>query len=509
MDDVVPSTASMEDPQVVYDIYCRHNSGLRIQTDTTIQAALISLYPSRSLTSTACDLIAYAKAGNAIATMNEDVHPTLRSWVFEPAARQLSDGRAAGRLTQAIIFGRFDYVWRDHKFQVFVVDGQNNLMGQCDRRCYVLSQPTSEHEKGQAGQEETEALVLAANIWSEEGHDEVWVYDQGRWSKDKELWRTIQSGRWEDIILEESTKRSISRDVLGFFEAKETYAEFGTPWKVSYRGSFLNTHADMHQRGLIFHGSPGNGKTSTAKVLMKALIDRPKPVSTLVVKTLEQRFFGAQMSMRQIFMKARRTAPCLLLFEDVDSLVTDQVRSYFFNEVDGLEDNDGILMIGSTNNCRSPTAQLDLVSMKQVNRIIVDKLDHGLSKRPSRFDRKYCFGNPSFENRVRYCEYWRYFQLHRSCSIFDRLVDLNFRKKLSSKPAAATPTSVPNHIASITDGFSFAYLKEVYISSLLMLVQDSDKECQPTEEDEEDRKWGRFGNLLQQQVASLRGDMIE
>ena len=37
----------------------------------------------------------------------------------------------------------------------------------------------------------------------------------------------------------------------------------------------------------------------------------------------------------------------------------------------------------------------------------VDKLDAGLSKRPSRFDRKYCFENPSFEDRVRYGEYWR------------------------------------------------------------------------------------------------------
>ena len=82
---------------------------------------------------------------------------------------------------------------------------------------------------------------------------------------------------------------------------------------------------------------------------------RPKPIPTLVVKTLAQRSFGPQMSVRQIFTKARRTAPCLLLFEDVDSLVTDQVRSYFFNEVDGLEDNEGILMIGSTNHCMSLT----------------------------------------------------------------------------------------------------------------------------------------------------------
>ena len=96
-----------------------------------------------------------------------------------------------------------------------------------------------------------------------------------------------------------------------------------------------------------------------AKALMKALMARPKPITTLVVKTLAQRS-GPQMSVRQIFTKARQIAPCLLLFEDIDSLVTDQVRSYFFNEVDGLEDNEGILMIGSTNHCRFPTEVHDM-----------------------------------------------------------------------------------------------------------------------------------------------------
>lgn len=50
-----------------------------------------------------------------------------------------------------------------------------------------------------------------------------------------------------------------------------------------------------------------------------------------------------------IFNKARQFAPCYLVFEDLDSIVSDQVRSYFLNEVDGLKSNDGIFMIGSTN----------------------------------------------------------------------------------------------------------------------------------------------------------------
>lgn len=91
---------------------------------------------------------------------------------------------------------------------------------------------------------------------------------------------------------------------------------------------------------------------------------------------------------------------------------------------------------------------------------------------------------------------------------FNCLPNFNHSKKLSSKPAAATPSSLPSHVASITDGFSFAYLKEAYVASLLTLLRDSAEDMKPAE-DEENRKWGRFGNLLQQQVASLREDIAE
>ena len=232
MADLIEPIAPKEDPQVVYDIFRAHNSGLRIHTDTTIQAALISQYPSHALTSTTCDLIGYAQAGHAIASLNEDVHPTQRSWTFESAARQPLDGSPAGRLVETIVFGRYGYVWQDHRFQIFVVDGQNSLTGQCDRRCYVLHRPGQTEGKNQTRSEVTEALILAASIWSQQIHEQVWVYDQGRWSKNEELWRVVQSGNWNDVILEESTKSAIMRDVIGFFDARETYEEFGTVWKV-------------------------------------------------------------------------------------------------------------------------------------------------------------------------------------------------------------------------------------------------------------------------------------
>lgn len=50
------------------------------------------------------------------------------------------------------------------------------------------------------------------------------------------------------------------------------------------------------------------------------------------------------------------------------SLINDRNRSFFLNQLDGLEGNDGLLIIGTTNH--------------------FERLDPGLSTRPSRFDRK-------------------------------------------------------------------------------------------------------------------------
>lgn len=69
----------------------------------------------------------------------------------------------------------------------------------------------------------------------------------------------------------------------------------------------------------------------------------------LYIKTIASRVLGPQGALRVIFTKAQQAAPCLLVFEDIDSIVTNKVRSYSFKEIDGLEDNNGILVIGSTN----------------------------------------------------------------------------------------------------------------------------------------------------------------
>ena len=187
---------------------------------------------------------------------------------------------------------------------------------------------------------------------------------------------------------------------------------------------------------------PGNGKTVSIKATMHTLYSRPEPIPTLYVRSLTS-FQGPEFSLRSIFGKARQQAPCLLVFEDLDSIVTDAVRSYFLNEVDGLRANDGILMVGSTNH--------------------LDRLDPGISKRPSRFDRKYLFPDPNMGQRIQYCEYWR--------------------TKLLDNEDVKFPVVLDKAIASITNGFSFAYIQEAFVAALLAIANagedDSDTDLEP------------------------------
>jgi transitional endoplasmic reticulum ATPase len=77
---------------------------------------------------------------------------------------------------------------------------------------------------------------------------------------------------------------------------------------------------------------------------------------------------GEENAMAECFRKARELAPCCLILEDLDSLINNDNRSFFLNQIDGLEGNDGLLVVGTTNH--------------------LDQLDPALTTRPSRFDRK-------------------------------------------------------------------------------------------------------------------------
>lgn len=96
---------------------------------------------------------------------------------------------------------------------------------------YILVEDVDAEGK-EVAQKKADELIAAASSWAQELHDEVLVFDQGFWQKNRDLWQNVQKSNWEDVILEKGKKEAIIEDVIGFFNAEEKYKEFNVPWKV-------------------------------------------------------------------------------------------------------------------------------------------------------------------------------------------------------------------------------------------------------------------------------------
>ncbi|RYO94904.1 hypothetical protein DL762_000338 [Monosporascus cannonballus] len=385
-------------------------------TELVLCRSLKQRYPDYYFTQIdeyACDLEGFAAHKFATCELEneDDSYAAEMSFVINPFRheRKTSPGNFASKPW----FARYKYTWNGTVFLYYVVRpiGPHGFPKPYHFLLFPRDEKLTPHHLTPAA----EALLQAVGIWTIELHDEVYVFDSAEWFKSRELWKSTETSSWDDVVLEPAMKDGLIEDVEGFFDSEELYKEFQVPWK----------------RGIILHGLPGNGKTVSIKALMSRLRKRDNSIPSLYVKSFEDQCSGPQYAIKQVFGRARKMAPCLLIFEDLDSLVTEKTRSYFLNEVDGLESNDGILMIGSTNH--------------------LDKLDPAIRDRPSRFDRKYYYRLPAHAERAAYARYWK--------------------AKVDKSPRVDFPEDACEFIATITDGFSFAYLKELFIVTLLTIAR--------------------------------------
>ena len=203
------------------------------------------------------------------------------------------------------------------------------------------------------------------------------------------------------------------------------------------------------KRGILFVGPAGNGKTHTVKALINSL-NQP----CLYVKSFRSPHTGGidEYNIRAIFDRARRSAPCLLVLEDLDTLITPQNRSFFLNELDGFASNIGIVALATTNH--------------------PERLDPSILDRPSRFDRKYPFDLPELPERTAYITMWN-----------DSL-----------KPSLRLSDEGLSKISEITEGFSFAYLKELFLYSKMRWIANPQQ--------------GTMETVMTEQVGKLREQMM-
>lgn len=180
------------------------------------------------------------------------------------------------------------------------------------------------------------------------------------------------------------------------------------------------------KRGLLFAGPPGNGKTHAVKAIANSL-DKP----CLYVKSFKESGEPDEYGMHTVFARARDTGPCILVLEDLDALVTETNRSFFLNEMDGFAANGGILTLATTNH--------------------PERLDPAIVHRPSRFDRTYRFDLPGRDERRAYVERWN----------------------ASLQPAMRIAVETIACLVERTANFSFAYLKELFLSAAMCWLEES------------------------------------
>lgn len=248
--------------------FFQHSSAKRVSTDAVIARALKKQYPNLDLVIAPTyniDLIGFAAAGHATYTpiADDDTGPagTLPdnlSWIgYVPPARRL-DGNP-GFLAERVQFAKYLYNWKDIEFVLYMVDGRDGTSSYPNvHNNYLLT--TDVHKAN--------SLVLEAGKWGNELHEEIWVFDNGGWSKNAELFQSVKKATWDAVILDEKMKKALINDHLSFFNSRPTYTKLKVPWR----------------RGIIYHGPPGNGKTISIKAMMHTLYDRDEPVPSLYVR---------------------------------------------------------------------------------------------------------------------------------------------------------------------------------------------------------------------------------
>ena len=377
-----------------------------------VSQQLAALYPNKALLE-GCDcsfnLEAYAKVGKCTIKQETSIYNQIStSWDgLDNEIRHTAENAC------------FEVTWHGHTLDVLIMswmDGFSRV-----QYYWILAD----------SKKLAEDFFADLCEWNTQVREEVLVFEDGHWAKNQDLFQAIKSATFDNLVLHGTLKQDIQDDLANFLASRHTYEAYGVPWK----------------RGILFIGAPGNGKTHTVKALINKM-QQP----CLYVKSFKSQYFTDNENIRQVFNQARQSAPCILVLEDLDSLINAENRSFFLNELDGFASNAGVVTLATTNH--------------------PDRLDSAIVERPSRFDRKYHFELPAFPERKAYLELWN-----------DTLI-----AGMRLSDAATT------QIAELTEGFSFAYLKELSLSSMIRWMVAMEP--------------GAMEKMMIEQVAGLRQQMV-
>ena len=177
-------------------------------------------------------------------------------------------------------------------------------------------------------------------------------------------------------------------------------------------------------KGIMFYGAPGTGKTLLAKAI--ASLNSANFISVKGPELLSKWVGESEKSLREIFKKARQAAPCVVFFDEIDSLVpargkhsdnnaTERLLCQMLTELDGIEELKGVTVIGATN-------RLDIVDPALL--------------RPGRFDMLLEFKPPDLKGRV------EIFRIHLSGKPLADDVDIDKLARMTAGRTGAEITEI-------------------------------------------------------------------
>ncbi|XP_022665926.1 nuclear valosin-containing protein-like [Varroa jacobsoni] len=249
-------------------------------------------------------------------------------------------------------------------------------------------------------------------------------------SAKREGFATIPDVTWEDVGAMNDVRETLQVHIMTAVKHREQYDALG-----------LNTST-----GILMHGPPGCGKTLIAKA-----VANESGINFISVKGPEllNMYVGeSERAIRQVFQRARASAPCVIFFDELDALCprrsdasdgggsASRVVNQLLTEMDGLEPRKQVFILAATN-------RPDIIDPAML--------------RPGRLDHVIHVGLPSRDDRV---------------SIIRALT------KNATKPPISGVTF--DELADATNGFSGAELaalvKTASISALTeQLAKDSNE----------------------------------
>jgi transitional endoplasmic reticulum ATPase len=166
--------------------------------------------------------------------------------------------------------------------------------------------------------------------------------------------KVVRPSAMREVLVETP---DVSWDDVGGLEDVKAKLKEAVEWPLQKPEAFKRMGI-RPPRGILLYGPPGAGKTLLAKAVAKEseanfiLVNGPSLLSKWVG--------DSEKAVREIFRKARQTAPTILFFDEIDALVprrgagdesrvSERVVNQMLTEMDGLESLNDVVIIGATN----------------------------------------------------------------------------------------------------------------------------------------------------------------